>query len=109
MMTQVDELFASRHYQMNFYEFIEGLARAAEKVALTVPKGPNGTNVGDYQTRRELPLHEKLEGFILYLYFRLGENIKREFMNQADDDILDMDSAVLGLKKVSLQSHLRPN
>jgi phosphatidylserine decarboxylase len=34
MMTQVDELNKARHYQMSFYEFLEALARVAEKVSI---------------------------------------------------------------------------
>ena len=33
MMTQVDELYSDRIYQMNFVEFLEALARATEKIA----------------------------------------------------------------------------
>ena len=65
---------------MNFYEFCEGIARVAEKISIIIPLGLDGSNVVDHVSRRELPLDEKLDGLILYLYFRLGDQIKREFI-----------------------------
>jgi hypothetical protein len=38
MTTQVDELNEDRHMRMNFHEFIEGLARLAERIS-PVPLG----------------------------------------------------------------------
>ena len=35
MMTQVDELTVDRHFQMTFVEFLEALARLAEKKSMT--------------------------------------------------------------------------
>jgi len=64
---------------MNFYEFIEAIARVAEKVSIIVPKGPYGNNVPDIEARRLMDLHDKLDGVITYLYFRLGETIKKDF------------------------------
>ena len=82
MMTQVDELYQARHYQMNFYEFIEALSRVAEKLSIVVPKGQEPEkSIPDYETRRQLPLNDKLEGLLMYLYFRLGEQIKQFFQN----------------------------
>lgn len=64
---------------MNFYEFLEAIARVSEKISFVVPKGLDGSNISDLQTRRELPLNEKLEGLILFLYYRLGESVRKEF------------------------------
>ena len=64
---------------MNFYEFIEAIARVAEKVSIIVPKGPYENNVPDIEARRLMDLHDKLDGVITYLYFRLGETIKKDF------------------------------
>jgi hypothetical protein len=59
---------------MNFYEFLEALGRVAEKVSIVVPKGKiPEQSIPDFETRRQLPLHNKLEGLLMYLYFKLGE------------------------------------
>jgi hypothetical protein len=80
MMTQVDELYQARHYQMNFYEFIEALARVAEKASIILPKGKHPEqSVPDFDSRRHLPLHPKLEGLLMHIYFKLGEQIKQFF------------------------------
>lgn len=59
-MMQVDELNSPRHMQMEFIEFIEALARMAEKLAPNSPaykeKYLNG------KQRRTLPLYVKFEG-----------------------------------------------
>ena len=36
IQTQVDEITSDRHMQMNFIEFIEGIARVAERLGLKV-------------------------------------------------------------------------
>jgi hypothetical protein len=66
---------------MHFYEFLEALARAAEKLSLVAPmefnprkKEESSPNLDD---RRLLPLETKLEGLLLIIYYRLGEQIKK--------------------------------
>jgi hypothetical protein len=77
MMTQVDELTKARHYQMSYYEFLEGLARIAEKASL-IPFISNQPQVQlPLEERRLQPLHYKLEGLLLHIYYRLGKTIKR--------------------------------
>ena len=78
----MDELYQARHYQMNFYEFLEALARVSEKLSIVVPKGKEPEkSVPDFETRRHLALHEKFKGLLMHLYFKLGESIKLYFQN----------------------------
>lgn len=44
-----------------------------------MPKPPSGSNITEYQYRKELNLDEKLDAMILYLYYKLGDQIKKEF------------------------------
>ena len=94
MMTQVDELFSARHYQMNFYEFLEALARSAEKLSL-VPMDRAKEKLSIEQ-RRLLPLHFKLEGLLLTIYYRLGETIKHSIGDLYSDELIEFDSSILG-------------
>lgn len=63
---------------MHFYEFIEGLARAAEKLSLKplteFNKEPPILTIDE---RRILPLEIKIEGLILAFYYKLSEKIKK--------------------------------
>jgi hypothetical protein len=54
---------------MTFIEFVEGLARVAEKVSPSAPLYPDkNLNV---KKRRILPLFVKLEGLCYYIYYNL--------------------------------------
>ena len=99
MMSQVDELFHARHYQMNFYEFLEALARVAEKLSL-VPLSQDKEKI-PIEQRRLMLLHIKIEGLLLTMYYRLGEVIKKSVGDLFSDELGEFDSSILGHKKVS--------
>ena len=71
MQTQVDELFSLRHFQMEFYEFIEALCRWAEKLSLMRTK-----DILSIDDRRQEPLHKKIDACLLLIYLRVGDAIK---------------------------------
>eukprot|EP01017_Pseudomicrothorax_dubius_P005020 TRINITY_DN11162_c0_g1_i1.p1 TRINITY_DN11162_c0_g1~~TRINITY_DN11162_c0_g1_i1.p1 ORF type:complete len:422 (+),score=86.12 TRINITY_DN11162_c0_g1_i1:71-1267(+) len=64
MMTQVDELYQNRHFEMSFVEFLEAFARIADKTALS----PVGS--GESESARNQPLHLKLEALLRLVYDR---------------------------------------
>lgn len=103
MATQVDELYSARHYQMNYYEFLEALARSAEKVSIVLPKKdekPEAVSQLNYEQKILLSLDRKLKGFLMHIYLRLSDKIKDTFKNNPDDDYLKMDSCMMGEKNV---------
>eukprot|EP00828_Plagiopyla_frontata_P005843 TRINITY_DN12435_c0_g5_i1.p3 TRINITY_DN12435_c0_g5~~TRINITY_DN12435_c0_g5_i1.p3 ORF type:complete len:132 (-),score=30.67 TRINITY_DN12435_c0_g5_i1:79-474(-) len=65
MMTQVDELFQDRIFQMSFAEFIEAISRIAEKSA-PQPYYQTATLTGEQ--RQALPLHIKLESVLIIMW-----------------------------------------
>lgn len=97
-MTQVDELFHARHYQMNFYEFLEALARVAEKLSL-IPLSYGKEKI-PIEQRRLMLLHTKIEGLLLMIYYKLGEVIKKSVSDLYSDELVEFDSSILGTKKV---------
>lgn len=56
MQTQIDELSSDKHTQMVFVEFIEALARVAEKASLVSLNSKEFVDY-TYDERFELPLH----------------------------------------------------
>lgn len=56
---------------MNLIEFIESLARMAERIS-PVPVGER-IYEWNYEQRTTLPLHVKLESFLTYVYVRLNK------------------------------------
>ncbi|CAD8081151.1 unnamed protein product [Paramecium sonneborni] len=69
IMMQVDEITQKRHFEMQFIEFIEALARIAEFIS------PNSNNYQIKQLnakqRRTLPLYIKFEGLLYILFYRI--------------------------------------
>jgi hypothetical protein len=74
---------------MNFYEFLEALARVAEKISL-IPLSFGKEKI-PIEQRRLMPLHVKLEGLILFIYYKLGEVIKKSVADLYSDEISDFD------------------
>lgn len=64
---------------MNLYEFIEVIARIAEKVSII-----RGDKVMEIENRRAQDLHDKISGFLLLLYLNLIEEIKKALPNEPD-------------------------
>lgn len=88
MQTQIDELFQSRHIQMELYEFLESLARCAEKLSLIRTEEKM-----TILERRIEPLYKKLDALTLYLYLKLGDSIKHTFGGA--EDISEFDRCML--------------
>ncbi|CAK73116.1 unnamed protein product (macronuclear) [Paramecium tetraurelia] len=69
IMMQVDEITQKRHFEMQFIEFIEALARVAESIS------PNSNNYQIKQLnakqRRTLPLYIKFEGLLYVMFYRI--------------------------------------
>ncbi|CAD8166448.1 unnamed protein product [Paramecium pentaurelia] len=89
MITQKDELFSSKHYQMNFHEFIEACSRLAEK--LSIIRGDKHMDIDD---RRPKDLHTKLDGFLLYVYLNIGNEMKST-LPPNDPDIKGVDKCMI--------------
>ncbi|CAD8157226.1 unnamed protein product [Paramecium octaurelia] len=79
MITQKDELFQPKHYQMNLYEFIEAIARIAEKVSVI-----RGDKVIEIENRRAQDLQDKISGLLLLMYLTLIDEIKKALPNEPD-------------------------
>ncbi|CAD8097939.1 unnamed protein product [Paramecium sonneborni] len=79
MITQKDELFQPKHYQMTLYEFIEAIARIAEKVSVI-----RGEKVLEIENRRAQDLQEKISGLLLLMYLTLIDEIKKALPNEPD-------------------------
>lgn len=56
---------------MNFHEFIEAVARLAEKLSII-----RGDKPIDIEDRRAMPLTPKLDGFLLLIYLLIGNDMK---------------------------------
>ena len=88
---------------MNFYEFLEAIARVAEKISI-LPfrnKNSNSRTKLNLESRRLEPLHLKLEGLLLYIYYKLGKSIKKSLQEINSEDLIDFDNCVLGKNRVS--------
>ncbi|CAD8120300.1 unnamed protein product [Paramecium sonneborni] len=96
MQTQVDELFSLRHFQMEFYEFIEALCRCAEKLSLIRTK-----DILSIDDRRQEPLHKKIDAFLLLIYLRAGESIKQQL--KESEDFTDFDKCMTRKQKTLQQ------
>ncbi|CAD8165096.1 unnamed protein product [Paramecium pentaurelia] len=76
MMLQIDELESDRIFQMTFVEFMEAIARIAEKVSL--PAAPDMS----WEQRQQQPLHIKLERLLILLAQTCAsEEYKQQFGN----------------------------
>jgi hypothetical protein len=73
----VDELNSARHYQMNFYEFIEAMCRIAEKISLTPFFSNQSIEKESFEDRIMQNLHVKIEGLCLFIYYKKGNIIKK--------------------------------
>ncbi|CAD8109684.1 unnamed protein product [Paramecium primaurelia] len=89
MITQKDELYSSKHYQMNFHEFIESIGRLAEK--LSIIRGDKPMDIDD---RRAKDLTSKLDGFLLYVYLVIGNDMKQA-LPPNDPDIRGVDKCMI--------------
>jgi hypothetical protein len=84
MMTQVQEVTEDRHQRMSFPEFIEALARLAEKLS--------PAPIGQHYESRNLPwkqaqhLHIKFETLLTYFYQRLPISEKEMFTEQFNQE-----------------------
>ncbi|CAD8069790.1 unnamed protein product [Paramecium sonneborni] len=87
MQTSVDELFLLKHFQMEFYEFLEALARCAEKLSLI--RTQDQLTIDE---RRQQPLFKKLDALTYLIYVRLGESIKSYFKDS--EDLSDFDKCM---------------
>lgn len=69
MQLQPDELNSAEHFEMTLIEFVEALARMADKIS---PRSPS-FKVKDLnqQQRTILPLYVKFEGLLFILFHRL--------------------------------------
>ena len=47
-----------------------------------------------------MPLHFKIEGLLLILYYKLGETIKKSMSDLYSDELNEFDSSILGAKRV---------
>ena len=56
---------------MNFHEFIDACCRLAEKLSII-----RGDKPIDIEDRRAKDLHTKLDGFLLYIYLNIGNEMK---------------------------------
>ncbi|CAD8112195.1 unnamed protein product [Paramecium sonneborni] len=89
MITQKDELYSSKHYQMNFHEFIESVGRLAEK--LSIIRGDKPIDIDD---RRAKDLTSKIDGFLLYVYLVIGNDMKQA-LPPNDSDIKGVDKCMI--------------
>lgn len=56
---------------MNFYEFLEGCCRIAEKLSII-----RGDKPMELEDRRVKDLQSKIDGFLLLIYLTLGNEMK---------------------------------
>lgn len=76
MMTQVDELYSNRHQQMSLHEFVEALARIAEKLSILLPlavEKPEDVIRLTYHERILYDLPRKFKGFLMTIYFKISD------------------------------------
>ncbi|CAD8208269.1 unnamed protein product [Paramecium pentaurelia] len=92
MQTQIDELYSLRHFQMEFYEFIEALCRCAEKLSLIRTK-----EIMNVDERRVEPLHKKIDALFLIIYLRAGDAIKQQL--KESEDFSDFDRCMTRKQK----------
>ena len=64
---------------MTLYEFIEAVARIAEKVSII-----RGEKVIEIENRRAQDLQEKISGLLLLMYLTLIDEIKKALPNEPD-------------------------
>ncbi|CAK65071.1 unnamed protein product (macronuclear) [Paramecium tetraurelia] len=89
MITQKDELYSTKHYQMNFHEFIEAIGRLAEKLSII-----RGDKPLDVEDRRPFDLTSKIDGFLLLLYLIIGNDMKQALTTN-DPDIRGLDKCMI--------------
>lgn len=81
MQTQVDEVSQDRNIRMSQIEFVEALARLAERLS-PAPVQEQAEKWTQHQ-RQLLPLHIKLEATLTYMFYRL-RNKDPAFNNYPD-------------------------
>lgn len=72
---------------MNFSEFIEACGRLAEKLSII-----RGDKPLDLEDRRVKDLNIKLDGFLLWIYLNIGNEIKSTL---SDKDIVGIDKCMI--------------
>ena len=79
---------------MNFFEFVEALARMSEKVCLLLPlpgdKAESVLNI-TLQEKNAMDLNRKLKAFFMFAYFKTIDPIKETYKTSTDDDYYRMD------------------
>ncbi|CAD8082483.1 unnamed protein product [Paramecium sonneborni] len=100
MQTQADEVTQDRFLRMTFYEFLEALARVAEKIS-PAPIGEDAS-VWPVLARQTLPLHIKLESILTFIFLKLRR--QSEFIQFTDlfcKDIIDaQETRIIFMPKV---------
>jgi len=84
MMTQVDELYKSRHMEMSFVEFLEAICRAADLSNLPKITGELQENIKD------LPLKAKLENTFPYLLKICPFSVRDSFVFPTEDTYFNL-------------------
>ncbi|KAL4479133.1 hypothetical protein ABPG72_008963 [Tetrahymena utriculariae] len=98
IMTQIDELNSDRYFQMNFDEFLEALARIAEKKSM-IPVGEVESQY-DESERRQLHLRYKLESFL----YSVSQKYDKLFSKDKKKQAFNTSSAALDIKGSKNQS-----
>ncbi|EAS06061.2 hypothetical protein TTHERM_00853000 (macronuclear) [Tetrahymena thermophila SB210] len=98
IMTQIDELNSDRYFQMNFDEFLEALARIAEKKSM-IPVGEVESQY-DEQERRQLHLRYKLESFL----YSVSQKYDKLFSKDKKKQAFNHSQAALDIKGSKNQS-----
>ena len=77
---------------MEFYEFLEALARCAEKLSIV-----RSSDHLTMEERRNEPLHKKLDALLLMIYFRSADAIKNTF--KESEDFSEFDNCMIKKQK----------
>ena len=64
---------------MNFYEFLEGCCKYAEKLSII-----RGDKVMEIDDRRAKDLQVKIDGFLLLIYLTIGNDMKTALPHDND-------------------------
>lgn len=74
---------------MHYFEFLEALARSAEKISMILPTKDESVNTVmsmSYNQKIEKPLNRKLYGLLTHIYFIVADKIKEVFRGSKDND-----------------------
>eukprot|EP01017_Pseudomicrothorax_dubius_P048326 TRINITY_DN8770_c0_g2_i1.p1 TRINITY_DN8770_c0_g2~~TRINITY_DN8770_c0_g2_i1.p1 ORF type:complete len:229 (-),score=33.00 TRINITY_DN8770_c0_g2_i1:93-779(-) len=109
MMTQVDEVNSSSHLEMSFVEFLELLARLAEKISLK----PLGLNIPDNipaEVLRAQPLQVKLESLFGLIFHRCFDRLAQDAIGiPSGSPIISLSTSKgVGRSRAMRQSSMQP-